>query len=188
MNDDAIDRLLSASHLDQPPRKSRWALKQSEALDLLASDVPQPRALLELIEVRRLFEPAATALAAERITDGDLLEIAAQFEAMLAARDDLAKFKACDIAFHRLVAAVTGNKALVHLLGEMSTRTVDARMWHGLFESDAADAAIAEHAAIQAALIARDPALAHAAALTHVNTTEKWLHRYLASDAELTSD
>lgn len=148
----------------------------------------QPDILRELLEVRRLFEPTATALAAARITDDGLLDIAAQCEAMIAARHNLAAFRACDIAFHRLIAAVTGNGALLSLLGEMAEQTVDARMRHGLFDRDAVDTAIAEHAAIQNALVTRDPALAHAAALTHVNSTERWLHRYLARHAEPASD
>lgn len=187
MSDQSIDHRADAHHGRGRPPESRGVLTQPEASDRLPHTLPQHKALLELIEVRRLFEPAATALAATRITEEALLEIADQSEAMLAARDDLREFEACDIAFHRLVAAVTGNEALVNLLGDMSTQTVDARMRHGLFDQHAADAAIAEHAAIQDALASRDPALAHATALKHVNTTERWLQKYLRHGAEATS-
>lgn len=184
MNGKAIGQLAGANRMHRPPPESGWRRPRSQSPDLLVPILAPPDALLELIEVRRLFEPEATALAATRITDSDLPDIAAQFDEMLAARSNPAKFKACDIAFHRLVAALTGNEALVGLLGEISRRTVDARMWHGPFARNAADTAIAEHAAIQAALFARDPALAHAAALKHVDTTEKWLRRQLAHSAE----
>lgn len=184
MNGKAIDHRADAGRVRRLPLDSGRPPKRAQAPDLLGPVLAQPDAVLELIEVRRLFEPEATALAATRITEDDLLRIAEHCERMLAARGKLAEFKACDIAFHHLVATVTGNEALVGLLGEISMRTVEAWMWHGPLTRDAADTAIAEHAAIQAALFARDPALAHAAALKHVDTTERWLRRHLACSAE----
>jgi GntR family transcriptional repressor for pyruvate dehydrogenase complex len=47
----------------------------------------------------------------------------------------------------------------------------------------AADRTIAEHQAIYDALAARDSALAEAAALLHVSTTEQWLREDLEGDA-----
>lgn len=145
----------------------------------LSGRAPRPDPLLELVEVRRLFEPATAALAAARVTDVDLAEFAARIEVMAAARDNPAAFAAHDVAFHRAVTSATRNDALMSLLDEVSAHTVLAELPHGIFDHDVADIVLAEHAAIHAALEARDPTLAHAAALLHVNTTEQWLRRHL---------
>src|SRR3954462_11465226 len=54
------------------------------AVELLHGDT-----LLELTEVRRLFEPVATGLAAARISDEALAEVARHLDAMTHARDDV---------------------------------------------------------------------------------------------------
>lgn len=145
---------------------------------------PRPGALLELLEVRRLFEPMAATLAATRVTSADLAEVAARLEAMTAARDDVAAFHTHDIAFHRAVHSVTGNETLTSLLHAVSARTVRAVSPRRFSDRDSMDAVLTEHAAILAALAARDPTLAHAATLVHINSTETWLRRDLIeSDA-----
>ena len=56
------------------------------AVELMEGDAG---ALLELLEVRRLFEPVATALAATRITESSLAEVKQHMDAMRAARDNV---------------------------------------------------------------------------------------------------
>ncbi|PBC76173.1 GntR family transcriptional regulator [Streptomyces sp. TLI_235] len=138
------------------------------AVDLLQGDT-----VLELTEVRRLFEPVATALAATRITDADLAEVERHLEAMRAAQDDVELLNRHDAAFHRAVGRATGNETLATLLEHISGRTLRARVWRGLVDADAAGRAVAEHRAILNALAARDPNLAQAAALMHVSTTAR---------------
>jgi GntR family transcriptional repressor for pyruvate dehydrogenase complex len=48
-----------------------------------------------------------------------------------------------------------------------------------MVDGNAADRTLAEHEAIYQALAIGDAALAQAAALVHVSTTEKWLRKYL---------
>ncbi|MGW4895731.1 FadR/GntR family transcriptional regulator [Kitasatospora sp. NPDC004240] len=148
------------------------------AVELLSGDT-----LLELTEVRRLFEPAATGLAATRIGDADLAELARHLDAMRDARDDPERLNLHDAAFHGAVIAATGNETLTSLLEGISNRTLGARIWRGLVDGDAADQAIAEHEAIYRALAAREAPLAQAAALMHVTTTEDWLRAHLAAKA-----
>jgi len=142
---------------------------------------PRPHPLLELIEVRRLFEPATAALAAARVTDTDLADFAARLEVMAGARDDPVAFAAHDVAFHQAVTSVTRNETLMNLLDAVSTHTLLAEFPRSILDHDAAEIVLTEHTAIHAALEARDPTLAHAAALLHVNTTEQWLRRRLAN-------
>jgi GntR family transcriptional repressor for pyruvate dehydrogenase complex len=62
----------------------------------------------------------------------------------------------------------------------ISVRTLRARIWRGIVDGNASATTLAEHVAILSALSARDPALAFATALVHVNTTEQWLREHLA--------
>jgi GntR family transcriptional repressor for pyruvate dehydrogenase complex len=145
--------------------------------------------LLDLMEVRRLFEPVATALAATRIRESDLTEVKRHLDAMREARDDVELLNQHDAAFHRAVIAATGNETLLTLLEGISGRTMRARIWRGLVDADAAGRTLAEHESIYTALVARDAPLAQAAALLHVSNTEGWLRAHLeAGDGGIQQD
>ncbi|MEU0841634.1 FadR/GntR family transcriptional regulator [Streptomyces sp. NPDC005962] len=148
------------------------------AVELLQAD---PGALLDLMEVRRLLEPAATALAVTRISDAGLAEVKRHLDAMREARDDVEQLNAHDAAFHRAIVSVTGNESLITVLEGVSGRTLRARIWRGLVDTRAAGGTLAEHEAIFAALAARDAPLSQAAALLHVSNTEQWLREHLKS-------
>lgn len=151
------------------------------AVELLQGDAG---AHLELLEVRRLFEPVATALAATRISQSSLAEVKHHLDAMREARDDVELLNMHDAAFHHAVIAATGNETLLTLLDGISSRTLRARIWRGLVDADAAGRTLAEHEAIYQALVVNDASLAQAAALLHVNTTEGWLRTHLEPGAE----
>jgi GntR family transcriptional repressor for pyruvate dehydrogenase complex len=145
-----------------------------------AVELLQAEKLLEVMEVRRLLEPTATAVAATRMTDEQLTELDELMADMRRAVDDPEQLMQYDIAFHRLVMVGTGNETLTSLLDGLSSRTVRVRIWRGLVLGNVAHTTIEEHQAICAALRAHDPALANAAALMHVNTSESWLRTLLA--------
>lgn len=146
------------------------------AVELLQGDAGN---LLELLEVRRLFEPVASALAATRIASDGLAEVKRHLDAMREAGDDVELLNLHDAAFHRAVIAATGNDTLVTLLEGISGKTLRARIWRGLVDGDAAGRTVAEHETIYQALVVRDGPLAQAAALLHVSNTETWLREHL---------
>ncbi|ACU73780.1 GntR domain protein [Catenulispora acidiphila DSM 44928] len=151
------------------------------AVELLQGDTQ-----LELAEVRRLFEPVATGVAAVRITAAELAEVQGHLAAMYAAKDDVELLNQHDAAFHRAVIAATGNQTLTSLLEGISQRTVRARVWRGMVDDAVADSTVAEHQAIYDALATGDSALAHAAALMHISSTEKWFRDHLAGSEDET--
>jgi GntR family transcriptional repressor for pyruvate dehydrogenase complex len=151
----------------------------SGAVELLRGDT-----MLELTEVRRLFESAATGLAATRISPQQLSVVRGHLEAMRAAADDVELLNQHDAAFHRAVVAATGNETLLTVLEGISSRTVRARVWRGLVEADAADRTLREHEAIYMALAAGDAIQAQAAALMHITTTETWLRAHLRENPD----
>ena len=63
----------------------------------------------------------------------------------------------------------------------ISSQTLRARVWRGLVDANADQRTVAEHAAIFAAVEARDPTVAAAAALLHVNTTQSWVRGAVAA-------
>jgi GntR family transcriptional repressor for pyruvate dehydrogenase complex len=140
--------------------------------------------MLELTEVRRLFESAATGLAATRISPQQLAEVSGHLEAMRAAANDVELLNQHDAAFHRAVVAATGNETLSTVLEGISSRTLRARVWRGLVDADAADRTLREHEAIYMALAAGDAIQAQAAALMHITTTENWLRAHLGDDPD----
>jgi GntR family transcriptional regulator, transcriptional repressor for pyruvate dehydrogenase complex len=145
----------------------------SEALSFLV-DFHQDRTVLDLLEVRRLLEPAATEIAAQRITDEQLGQLARLLDEM-AACETVEAFVDNDVAFHRTIAASAGNPVLVSLLESLSGRTTRARVWRGLTQSDAVDRTRAEHTAIYDALRWHRPDVARAWATIHVAGVEAWL-------------
>jgi GntR family transcriptional regulator, transcriptional repressor for pyruvate dehydrogenase complex len=151
-----------------------------DAVELLQGDT-----MLELTEVRRLFESVATGLAATRISPPQLTEVKRHLEAMRAAADDVAVLNQHDAAFHRTVIAATGNQTLSTVLDGISSRTLRARVWRGLVDADAAGQTLREHEAIYAALVAGDAIQAQAAALMHITTTEAWLRAHLRDDQRI---
>jgi GntR family transcriptional repressor for pyruvate dehydrogenase complex len=144
-----------------------------------AVELLQGENLLEVTEVRRLFEPVATALAATRISPRQLAEVRGHLEAMRAAAEDVELLNQHDAAFHRAVIAATGNETLLTVLDGISSRTLRARVWRGLVDADAAGQTLREHEAIYMALVAGDAIVAQAAALMHITTTETWLRAHL---------
>ena len=100
---------------------------------LSATNLMQGRTVLELFEVRRMLEPEAAAMAALRADNDVVRELRAELDAMFAAGDRAEDLVAADTAFHDVIARAPGNGVLRALLRSLSTSTVRARLWHGIF-------------------------------------------------------
>ncbi|MDR6977978.1 DNA-binding FadR family transcriptional regulator [Streptomyces sp. 3330] len=150
-----------------------------EAGDLLetfgvVADLSRGPRLVELLQVRRILESTATALAAARITPEQLAVVEGHLAAMNAT-DDPEEILAHDLEFHRAIAQAAGNETMAAILEGLSSRTFRARVWRGYQEEGAFARTRREHAAIHRALAARDPEAARAAAASHVGEVEEWL-------------
>jgi GntR family transcriptional repressor for pyruvate dehydrogenase complex len=181
---EAVKVLESARVLDVRRGDGTYVTSLAPALLLqgvgFAVELLQGETLLEVMEVRRLLEPGATAVAAGRMADQQIEELGGLLDQMRASVHDPERLMDCDLAFHRVVIHATGNETLSSLLDGLSNRTMRARIWRGIVLGNVAQATIDEHQAIYLALKARDPLLANAAALMHVNTSESWLRTLLA--------
>jgi GntR family transcriptional repressor for pyruvate dehydrogenase complex len=148
------------------------------AIDLLQDDT-----LLDVMQIRLMLEPAATAAATSCITDQHLDELSTLLGKMRETADDAESMIRYDMDFHRTIVAANGNESLTSVLDGLSGRTARARVWRGLIEANAAAVTQTEHQAIYDALAAGEPELARAAALLHVNTSAKWLQQVIRRPA-----
>ena len=146
---------------------------------LSATHLLRGRTVLELFQVRRMLEPEAAAMAATRSDAGVIAALGRELERMHLAGDRADELVEADAAFHDVIAGAPGNGVLQALLRSLSTRTVRARLWHGLADPDALDLARQEHARIHEAIAAGDADLARAAALVHIAHNETWLREHL---------
>ncbi len=149
-----------------------------ETLSFVA-DFHRDDTVLDFLEVRRVLEPAATALAAARMPDSDRAALGALVEAASASMP-VEEFVAADMEFHRLIAAGSGNAVLASLVDKMSVPTARVRVWRGVTEPRARERTLAEHQAIYAAIVQRDAELARSSATVHIAGIESWLQTALA--------
>jgi GntR family transcriptional repressor for pyruvate dehydrogenase complex len=143
-----------------------------EALSFVV-DFHQDDTVFEVLEVRRILEPAATAMAAQHADDGAvarLYELCDRTEH--AAPDELA---ALDAEFHRVVAESSGNTYLAYLLDILTGSTVRSRIWRGIARNGSVHQAISEHRSITEAVAAHQPDVARAWATVHVANAEQRL-------------
>lgn len=147
-----------------------------------AVELMQDDSALELVEVRRLLEPRAVALAATRSTPSALYGIGAALSRMRHATDHAA-FVRHDAEFHDLINRASGNETLASLLRGVSSSTLRARVWRDILDSGASSRTIAEHERIMLALQSGDERAAAEASAAHVRSTENWLRHVLDADA-----
>jgi len=148
----------------------------------LVVDLMRDESHLELLEVRRVLEPAVSELAAQRIDPERLAALRCQLELMRQSADDGEQFIRHDAAFHDIISAAAGNATMAALLSGISSRTLRARV-RRLIDENVVRRTLDEHTAILDAIAAQDPVLARAAATMHVATTQASLRRKLAANA-----
>ena len=149
-----------------------------EALSFIV-DFHRDDTVLEFLEVRRILEPAATALAAIRMPDDERIELGKVLDAT-DADSPVEDFVATDLEFHRKIAVGSRNSVLASLVDNMSAPTTRARVWRGMTERRALDRTLAEHRAIYNAIMSRDGDLARSWATVHIAGIESWLRTALA--------
>lgn len=144
-----------------------------EALSFVV-DFHRDDSVLEFLAVRRILEPAATAMAAARISR-EAIDALRELLAAGGDEPDIDRLVRDDLEFHRRICAASGNAVLGSLLETLSAPTARARVWRGLTQQGAAARTRAEHGAILDALAARDAEAARAWATVHIAGVERWL-------------
>ncbi|MEU5582218.1 FadR/GntR family transcriptional regulator [Streptomyces huasconensis] len=148
-----------------------------EALSFVV-DFHRDDTVLEFLAVRRILEPAATAMACAHIGDAELDALERQLDE-LGDAPSVEELVACDLEFHRGIVQASGNSVLCSLLDGLSGPTTRARVWRGLTQEDAVSRTLHEHRAILMALRDRDAEAARSWATVHVASVEQWLRATL---------
>ena len=146
----------------------------------------QDRTLLHVLEVRRILEAAAAALAAQYITDEELAELRRVVDEMDAC-ETVEAFVANDLKFHRLIGAASRNPVLASVLDSFSTPMSRARVWRGVTQANAIAQTKAQHAALYDALAHHRPDIARAVATAHIAGVEAWLEARSAAPSQMPS-
>jgi DNA-binding FadR family transcriptional regulator len=134
--------------------------------------------VLQFLEVRRILEPAAAAMAAQRMTEEEITTLRTLLDG-LGGEPTIDALVANDLEFHRQIAAGAGNDVLCSLIDSLSGPTTRARIWRGLTQESAVARTREQHAAILDAIASRQPELARSWATVHVAGVEEWLRRAL---------
>jgi DNA-binding FadR family transcriptional regulator len=142
--------------------RTEWRLLDPDVLAWLGEDGLDPEFLRSMFEVRKIIEPAAARLAAERATPDELAAIRATFEAMASAPDE-ATYLDADIRYHAMLVAATHNDHLVQLVaafGPALQAGLQVATRHGWDWPDFLEYSIGPHREVLDAVVARDAAAA----------------------------
>ena len=143
-----------------------------------------PEFLRDLMDLRRVVEPAAVRLAAQRATPEDIADIEIAFEGMKQAVKEGGDYVTYDLRFHQGLLRACRNRMLIHMskvLGallrtsfELSTR-----------KKGGPEGSLALHRAVLDAVIARNPAKAEKAILVLIDGAHQDIEEILASSRGL---
>jgi GntR family transcriptional regulator, transcriptional repressor for pyruvate dehydrogenase complex len=161
--------------------------------DTNTDDIIQPLAmflavekssLLEMFEIRRIFETATAGLAAERATDEEVNQIGTLLERMKESLNirDSERGEELDIAFHYAVAEATHNALLIRLyrtLTEDFSLSVSIARRQLYIQQDNPQKIIDHHSRVYEAIRAHDPETASQAMLEHLTYAELEMRKRL---------
>jgi DNA-binding FadR family transcriptional regulator len=151
--------------------RSEWHLLDPDVLYWLIQTQPRPQFVETLMTVRRVFEPAAAALAAKVASDESLRGIAQAYAGMEAATtaEDLLE---PDLAFHRRIAEATNNDLLAYIGNMLSLALRESIKLSSKIPNTHA-LSLPRHKAILTALLSRDPLAAQQATLLQLKETRE---------------
>jgi DNA-binding FadR family transcriptional regulator len=159
--------------------RSEWHLLDPDVLYWLIQTQPPPVFVETLLTVRRVFEPAAAALAAKVASDEALRGIAEAYAGMEAATttDEILE---PDLAFHRRIAEATHNDLMAYIGNMLSLALRESIKLSSLHPNTHA-LSLPRHKAILTALLNRDPLAAQQATLVQLKETREDISEVLES-------
>lgn len=131
------------------------------------------RNLDRLMEVRRIIEPAAAALAAERGTTKDLARLSAAYDAMQRAGGDVRGFIDADLAFRVACLEAAHNDFLLPIAHAIRTELMTSMRVTNRDADENRRVLLPLHRATRDAIVARDPAAARLAMQRHLDDTDR---------------
>jgi DNA-binding FadR family transcriptional regulator len=140
----------------------RWHLLDPDVLSWIFEQEPDDALLNGLFELRRIVEPQAAALAAERRSDADLAAMALALQGMEEHSLTVEAGRVADQNFHAALLRASGNAFIASLISGITA----AVTWTTVFKqrhNQLARDSVPDHARVYEAVRARDPAAAQRA-------------------------
>jgi GntR family transcriptional repressor for pyruvate dehydrogenase complex len=145
------------------------------ARNLVGHLSPEDRGTAEVMDFRRVVEPAVAAVAATRATQGDIAEMDRLLAEMATARNSQ-QVADLDALFHLQIARATQNPLLSQLISEAST-WIGAVRRSSLQTRERRAASLRGHAEILEAIRQRDGTAAAGATVAHIDEVEALIRR-----------
>ncbi|TCL03151.1 FadR/GntR family transcriptional regulator [Sodalis ligni] len=181
---EALQVLTAKGLLDSRQRKGTfvrprefWSQLDPLLLDWhirLSGDDP---ALHQLMEVRRIVEPPAAALATERATSLDKQKIAAAYKRMEAAEGQVEKFILADLEFHTSILEASKNQFLLPIIHAIRTTLLASLRQTNPDADENRSISLPLHANILHAIMSGNPAAALIAMQEHLDDTQRRHYR-----------
>jgi GntR family transcriptional regulator, transcriptional repressor for pyruvate dehydrogenase complex len=122
----------------------------------------------ELLDVRRMFEPAVARVAATRVTDEDLADLQRILDTQRRKLKAGGSAIIEDTAFHAVLARATRNRVVMRIMQTLNDLLIDSRK-RALRQKGRPERSVEGHEAVVAALRRRDPDGAAGAMHTHID-------------------
>jgi GntR family transcriptional repressor for pyruvate dehydrogenase complex len=129
---------------------------------------------LQLFEARKILEVGIVALAAQRITDGQIAALEACLATSTETVHDHQAFLEADLELHERITEAAQNPILARFMSSISRLGFASRSRTGAIPG-VREQSLRDHRAIVKALKARDPQAAQRAVLQHLNHVEQRL-------------
>ena len=178
---EALNVLSAKGLLDARPRRgtivrprSEWSQLDPEIIDW-RNDWAEPSDGNpdHLLELRRIIEPPAAALAAKRATAEDRTAMAKAYQAMVQAGSNVPEFADADVCFHIACLHAARNEFLLPVAHAIRASLVTSVRLANTDAERNRTVVLPLHKAILNAILARDAAGAREAMQTHLDHTER---------------
>jgi DNA-binding FadR family transcriptional regulator len=143
-----------------------------------------PEFLRDLQDLRRVVEPAAVRLAAERATDQDIADIEAAYEGMRHAVEEGGDYVTYDLRFHQGLLKACRNRMLVQMSKALSA-LLRTSFEISTSRKDGPRSSLPLHRAVLDAVIAKQPARAERAILVLIDGAHEDIEQVLATRKRL---
>lgn len=183
---EALNVLSGKGLLDARPKrgtmvrpKSEWSQLDPMVLAWRGVDTAAPRSkslersLGHLMELRRIIEPEAAALASARATAKDFARISGAYEAMETSGGDVQAFVDADLAFHIACLEAAHNEFMLPIAHAIRTELINSMRVTNRDADENRRIVLPLHRAIRDAIVVRDPEVARLAMQRHLDDTER---------------
>ena len=143
-----------------------------------------PEFLRDLQDLRRVVEPAAVRMAAERATPEDIAEIEAAYEGMRRAVEEGGDYVSSDLRFHQGLLRACRNRMIVQMSKALSA-LLRTSFEISTSRKDGPRKSLPLHRAVLDAVIAQDPARAEKAIVVLIDGAREDIETVLASRKRL---